>query len=100
MYNQVEASQLPKFYSSYGSLLKASMTTLRKRDKKREKVHSEQAARRKKKMTEPVKLDGAKRGSGRRTRQRQLKALEKQEVSQKKFKERETARQKVESANQ
>ncbi|KAG2022401.1 hypothetical protein CC2G_000152 [Coprinopsis cinerea AmutBmut pab1-1] len=95
---KVDASQLPKFYSAYGSLLKSSMSTLRKRDKKREKVRAEQAALRKKKMTEPVVLSGPKRGNGRRKRQRQLKALAKQEVSQQKFKEREEARRKAEQA--
>ncbi|KAG6844482.1 hypothetical protein C0991_004177, partial [Blastosporella zonata] len=34
-------------------------------DKKREKIRSEQAAQRKKKMMEPVVLDGPKRGNGR-----------------------------------
>ncbi|TFK18160.1 signal recognition particle, SRP9/SRP14 subunit [Coprinopsis marcescibilis] len=94
----VNTSQLPKFYAAYGALLKTSMTTLRKRDKKREKLHSELAAKRKKKMTDPVVLDGPKRGNGRRKRQRQLKALAKQEASQKKFKEREEARRKAEEA--
>ena len=91
-------ADLPKFYSAYGSLLKASMGTLRKRDKKREKLRSEQAALRKKKMTDPVALDGPKRGAGRRKRQRQLKAVAKQQQSQKKFKEREEARRKAEQA--
>ncbi|KAH6896126.1 signal recognition particle, SRP9/SRP14 subunit [Coprinopsis sp. MPI-PUGE-AT-0042] len=94
----VTTADLPKFYAAYGSLLKASMGTLRKRDKKREKLRSEQAALRKKKMTEPVALDGPKRGAGRRKRQRQLKAVAKQQQSQKKFKEREEARRKAEQA--
>ena len=68
------------------------MSTLRKRDKKREKVNAEQAAKRKKRMTEAVKIDGPKRGSGRRKRQRQIKAVVKQQDSQKKFQEREEAR--------
>ncbi|KAG6812427.1 hypothetical protein H0H92_002893 [Tricholoma furcatifolium] len=86
---EVEPSSLEKFYAAYGTLLKTSMTTLRKRDKKREKIRSEQAAQRKKKMTEPVVIDGPKRGNGRRKRQRQLKATLKQQESQRKFKERE-----------
>lgn len=96
LYNQVDSSQLFKFHAAYGALLKVSMTTLRKRDKKREKLHSEQAARRKKRMTEPIQIDGPKRGNGRRKRQRQLKALDKQRESQQKFKEREEARRKTE----
>jgi len=43
-------------------------------------------------MTEPVVVDGPKRGAGRRKRQRQIKAAIKQAESQKKFKEREEKR--------
>ncbi|KAF9461930.1 signal recognition particle, SRP9/SRP14 subunit, partial [Collybia nuda] len=93
---KVEVGQLQKFYAAYGSLLKTSMTTLRKRDKKREKVHSEQAAQRKKKMTDPVIITGAKRGNGRKKRQRKIKAALKQQESQQKAKEREEARLKSE----
>jgi signal recognition particle subunit SRP14 len=88
---QVSSGELEKFHHAYGTLLKASMSTLRKRDKKREKLRVEQAARRKKKMTEPIVVDGPKRGNGRRKRQRLFKALAKQEVSQQKAKEREEA---------
>ncbi|RDB24408.1 Signal recognition particle protein [Hypsizygus marmoreus] len=94
---KVEFGDLLRFHAAYGTLLKASMATLRKRDKKREKLHAEQAARRKKRMTAPVVLDGAKRGKGRRTRQRQVKAVIKQQESQQKAKEREEAQRKVES---
>jgi len=87
--SQVDPSQLTKFNAIYGSLLKSSMTTLRKRDKKKEKSRSEQAARRKKKMTEPVVVEGPKRGSGRRIRQRKIKAVAKQQEAQKTFRERE-----------
>lgn len=90
--SQVVSGELNKFYAAYGSFLKSAMSTLRKRDKKREKLNAEQAAKRKKRMTEPVKIDGPKRGSGRRKRQRQVKAALKQQESQKKFKEREEAR--------
>jgi len=93
---RVDPGQLPKFQAIYGSLLKASMTSLRKRDKKRDKQRLEQAAKRKKKMTEPVVLDGKKRGSGRRQRQRKFNALLKQQESQKKFREREEDRKKAE----
>ncbi|KAG6820863.1 hypothetical protein H0H93_010690 [Arthromyces matolae] len=93
---QADPGQLEKFYAAYGSLLKAAMTTLRKRDKKREKLRLEQSALRKKKMTEPVALDGPKRGNGRRKRQRQVKAAIKQQESQRKFKEREEAKERKE----
>lgn len=96
---QVNSSELDKFHHAFGALLKASMTTLRKRDKKREKQRAEQAARRKKKMTEPVVVDGPKRGNGRRKRQRQLKAAAKQQVSQQKAKQREEASAKSASAS-
>ncbi|GLB43711.1 putative signal recognition particle 14kD protein [Lyophyllum shimeji] len=85
---KVEPGQLEKFHAAYGALLKASMTTLRKRDKKREKTRAEEAAKRRKKMTEAVVVDGPKRGSGRRKRQRQMKAALKQQESQQRFKER------------
>jgi signal recognition particle subunit SRP14 len=91
----VEAGQLEKFNAVYGSLLKASMTTLRKRDKKREKQRSEQAARRRKKMTEPVVVEGPKRGNGRKIRQRKIKAAVKQQEAQKKFRERELTKEAV-----
>ena len=94
---QVLSSQLFKFQAAYGALLKASMTTLRKRDKKREKLNIDKAAKRKARMTEEVKIDGSKRGSGRRKRQRQAKALLKQQESQQKFKERAEARRKAEA---
>ncbi|KAF5385292.1 hypothetical protein D9615_000936 [Tricholomella constricta] len=92
---QVEPGKLEKFHAAYGALLKASMTTLRKRDKKREKTRAEQAAQRKKKMTEPVVINGSKRGNGRRKRQRQVKAALRQQESQQKFKEREEAQRKA-----
>ena len=94
---QVDSKQLIKFHAVYGSLLKASMTSLRKRDKKRDKQRLEQAAKRTKLMTETIVLDGSKRGNGRRRRQRKLKALLKQQGSQKKFREREEERKKADS---
>jgi len=93
---QVGSGELLKFQTHYRPLLKASMTTLRKRDKKQEKLRSEEAAKRKK-MTEPIILHGPKRGKGRRTHQRKVKALLKQEESQKKFREREEAMKKSEA---
>ncbi|KAG5638925.1 hypothetical protein H0H81_008694 [Sphagnurus paluster] len=95
---EIESGQLQKFHAAYGALLKGSMTTLRKRDKKRDKTRSEQAARRKKKMTEPVVVDGPKRGGGRRKRQRQVKAAIKQQESQRKFKEREESKRKAQAS--
>jgi signal recognition particle subunit SRP14 len=94
----VEPDELLEFHAHYGSLLKASMTTLRKRDKKREKSRSEEAAKRKQRMTEPIILDGQKRGKGRRKRQRKIRALLKQQASQKKHKERDEPKKKVEVA--
>ncbi|KAL0952071.1 hypothetical protein HGRIS_008707 [Hohenbuehelia grisea] len=91
---RVEPGELNKFYAVYSTLVKSSMGSLRKRDKKREKVRSERATERKKRMTEPIVLDGPKRGAGRRHRQRKEKALQKQKESQTKFKEREEVRAK------
>jgi signal recognition particle subunit SRP14 len=92
---RVESGELLKFHAHYGNLLKASMTTLRKRDKKREKLRTEEAAKRKKQMTEPIVLGGHKRGKGRRQQQRKIKALLKQQESQKKHQEREEERRKT-----
>ncbi|KAJ3991365.1 signal recognition particle, SRP9/SRP14 subunit [Lentinula boryana] len=92
----VESAALPKFYQVYGALLKSSMTTLRKRDKKREKQRAEEAAARKKKFSEPVVVDGSKRGSGRRKRQRQVKAALKQQETLAKIKAKEEAKTKAE----
>ncbi|KAF9449996.1 signal recognition particle, SRP9/SRP14 subunit [Macrolepiota fuliginosa MF-IS2] len=89
---RIDPDHLPKFYAAYGSLLKSSLSTLRKRDKKKEKTRTEQAVKRKKRMTEPVVVNGPKRGAGRRKRQRQIKAAVKQQASQKKFTEREVRR--------
>ncbi len=77
----------------YGALLKNSMPALRKRDKKREKERAERFALRKKKLAEDVKIEGSKRGSGRRKRQRMIKAAQKQEAARKKIEEREKGKQ-------
>ncbi|KAK0466136.1 uncharacterized protein EV420DRAFT_1510029, partial [Desarmillaria tabescens] len=92
---RVSSGDLHKFHSAYGSLLKASMTTLRKRDKKREKQRAEEAARRKKKLSEPIVVEGKKRGNGRRKRQRKMKAAIKQQTSIQKLQEREEAKAKA-----
>ncbi|KAI5121830.1 hypothetical protein M0805_003264 [Coniferiporia weirii] len=85
----VMPGDLDRFNAAYGALLKSSMPALRKRDKKREKERAERAALRKKRMTELVTIAGAKRGTGRRKRQRLVKAALKQEESRKKFQARE-----------
>ena len=74
------------------------MSTLRKRDKKREKQRAEQAAVRKRKLAEPVMIDGPKRGNGRRKRQRQVKAALKQQETLLKIKGREEVNPRVKAA--
>ena len=64
------------------------MPSLRKRDKKREKDRAERVARLRKRMTEPVVIEGPKRGAGRRKHQRRIKAVKKQEESRRNFEER------------
>ncbi|KAF8547846.1 signal recognition particle, SRP9/SRP14 subunit [Imleria badia] len=91
----VISSNLPKFHAAYGSLLKASFTTLRKRDKKREKLRAEQLAKRKQRMAEPVVVNGPKRGNGRRKRQRKVKAAIRQEQAKEQVAKREEERAKV-----
>jgi signal recognition particle subunit SRP14 len=94
---QVEPGQLDAFHVTYGTLLKGSMGTLRKRDKKREKQRAEEAAKRKRRMTEPIPIEGPKRGSGRKKRQRRIKAAMKQEDSRQQAQKREEAKGKVKS---
>lgn len=89
---QVEPGQLESFHATYGALLKSSMTTLRKRDKKREKQRAEEIARRKRKLAEEIIVEGPKRGAGRRKRQRKLKAAAKQAEARKRVQEREEAK--------
>jgi len=81
---QVKPDQLGDFHAAYGALLKSSMTSLRKRDKKREKLRAEEMARRKKRITEHIIIKGAKRGAGRRKRQRLIKASTRLEEAKKK----------------
>ena len=64
------------------------MPTLRKRDKKKEKERAERIALRKKRLSEPIIVEGPKRGKGRRKRQRLIKAALKQEEARKKIQER------------
>ncbi|KAK0500885.1 signal recognition particle, SRP9/SRP14 subunit [Armillaria luteobubalina] len=93
--HSVSSADLHKFHSTYGSLLKASMSTLRKRDKKREKQRAEEIARRKKKLSEPIVVEGKKRGNGRRKRQRMMRAALKQQTAIQKLQEREEAKAKA-----
>ncbi|GJJ13223.1 hypothetical protein Clacol_007474 [Clathrus columnatus] len=90
----VQPKDLEKFHAIYGSLLKASMLTLRKRDKKREKLRAEQQAAKKRKLAEPIVIRGPKRGNGRRKRQRLIKAASRQEEARKKAAEKESAKEK------
>ena len=55
-------------------MLKASMSTLRKRDKKREKLRAEALAKKKKRLLEEVVVSGPKRGAGRKKRKRLITA--------------------------
>ncbi|KAL5533882.1 hypothetical protein ACEPAG_342 [Sanghuangporus baumii] len=91
--------QLDKFHATYGALLKSSMPSLRKRDKKREKDRAERVARGRKRMTEPIIVEGRKRGASRRKRQRLIKAAKKQEESRKKFEERQAKNQTTSTAS-
>ena len=70
------------------------MGTLRKRDKKREKQRQEEVAKRKKRMTDPIPIEGPKRGNGRKKRQRRIKAVRKQEGSKLAMEKREEAKMK------
>lgn len=92
--NQVNPGDLERFHTVYGTLLKTSMTTLRKRDKKREKQRAEQQATRKRKLADSVVVAGPKRGNGRKKRQRLVNAALRQEESRKKTTEREELRSK------
>ncbi|KAI0311012.1 hypothetical protein OF83DRAFT_1152856 [Amylostereum chailletii] len=92
---QVMSSSLDKFLHAYGTLLKGSMGTLRKRDKKREKLRAEQAAARKRRLAEAVVVEGPKRGNGRKKRQRKAKAAAKREEVRKRVQEKEDAKAKA-----
>ncbi|KIO24178.1 hypothetical protein M407DRAFT_77291, partial [Tulasnella calospora MUT 4182] len=77
------SAELGKFHAVYAALLKASMSTLRKRDKKKEKQRAEQAALWKKKLAEDIVIEGPKRGNGRRKRVRRIKAAIRQDEERK-----------------
>ncbi|KAI0299828.1 signal recognition particle, SRP9/SRP14 subunit [Russula brevipes] len=89
------SGQLDKFLNTYGALLKSSMSTLRKRDKKREKVRAEKLAARKQRLAEPISIEGPKRGKGRRKRQRRIKAALKQEAARQRLQEKQEAKEKI-----
>ncbi|KAI0713120.1 signal recognition particle, SRP9/SRP14 subunit [Cerioporus squamosus] len=88
----VQPADLEKFHAAYGTILKSSMGTLRKRDKKREKQRAEDAARKKRRLQEDIAVEGPKRGAGRRKRQRKAKAAAKLEEAKKRAQEREEAK--------
>lgn len=50
------------------------MSTLRKRDKKRERLRAEELAKKKKRLAEEVVISGPKRGAGRKKRKRLITA--------------------------
>ena len=85
--SQITSGQLDKFFGAYGALLKSSMSTLRKRDKKREKVRADKHAARKQRLAEPIRIEGPKRGKGRKKRQRRVKAALKQEAARQRVQE-------------
>jgi signal recognition particle subunit SRP14 len=87
---QITSGQLDKFLNAYGTLLKSSMSTLRKRDKKREKARAEKLAARKQALAEPVLIEGPKRGNGRRKRQRRVEAALKQDAARQRMQEEKT----------
>ena len=65
---------MERFHSEYGTLLKASMSTLRKRDKKRERLRADALTQKKKRLMENVVISGPKRGAGRKKRKRLITA--------------------------
>ncbi|KIJ61392.1 hypothetical protein HYDPIDRAFT_42619 [Hydnomerulius pinastri MD-312] len=85
----VQPSDLLKFHAAYGALLKSSLGTLRKRDKKLQKLRAEAVAKRKARLASPVVVTGPKRGNGRRKRQRLAKAAMKQEETRERAAKRE-----------
>jgi len=93
--SQIISGQLDTFLNAYGTLLKSSMSTLRKRDKKRERVRAEKLAARKQRLAEPVSIEGPKRGKGRRKRQRRVKAALKQEATRQRMQKKQEAKEKT-----
>ena len=91
---QISASELPAFHAAYGALLKSSMSTLKKRDKKKEKARFEKAQLRRKILAADVEIIGPKRGAGRKKRQRQVAAAIRQVKAREKQAERDELRAK------
>jgi hypothetical protein len=89
---QVQPADLNKFHSEYGTLLKASMSTLRKRDKKREKLRADELVKKKKRATEEVIISGPKRGAGRKKRKRLIATAAKLAAFKKKMAEKDAAK--------
>jgi signal recognition particle subunit SRP14 len=91
---QITSGELDKFLNAYGALLKSSMSTLRKRDKKREKLRAEKVTARKQRLAEPILIEGPKRGKGRRKRERRIKAAIKQEAARQRIQEKQEGKEK------
>lgn len=68
------------------------MSTLRKRDKKREKHRAEELAKKKKRLTEEIAISGPKRGAGRKKRKRLITASVKLEKFKKKAAEKDATK--------
>lgn len=97
---QVQPSELSLFQQSYGTLLKAKMTThMRKRDKKREKLRAERLTARKKRLAVEIVVEGPKRGAGRLKRQRRAKSAKKQQVARERVRKAEELKAKKAAEN-
>jgi len=68
------------------------MSTLRKRDKKREKLRADELAKKKKRLTQEVVISGPKRGAGRKKRKRLIAAAVKLAEFKKKAAEKDGAK--------
>jgi signal recognition particle subunit SRP14 len=68
------------------------MATLRKRDKKREKLRAEALVKKKKRLTEEVIISGPKRGAGRRKRKRLIASAAKLVEFKKRMAEKDAAK--------
>ncbi|KAI5454069.1 hypothetical protein NCC49_005060 [Naganishia albida] len=99
---RIPPSQLHHFHARYGTLLKASMaTTMRKRDKKKEKAKAELVARKRKELYEDVAPqgrrttrtaeEGGKKKLGHRQRQRIQAAQSKKVAERERLEEKEAA---------
>jgi len=75
---QIKPDELESFHAAYGTILKSSMTNLKRRDKKKEKARHERALLRRKKLEQDVIPTGSKRGKGHRQYQRRVQAAIKQ----------------------